>query len=122
MRNLFAKWPWPVVLPFVRERAFPSLKRNLSIADEVRSVMVFGDLAIVGLLFFGTVRVCHHYTSGNYASLKYHTTGMPPALIAQDFSFDEPSSNRMISREDAKKYRAEFNSSKGPVENFIFNY
>ena len=121
MRNLFAKWPWPAVLPFVKKRDFPLLKPQ-SIAAETKNVMVMGDAMIVGLLMVGAYRVYFHWTEGNYATLRSHLIGMPPALIAQDFSFDDISSNRTITAEEAKAYRTELKNLKGPVENIIFKY
>ena len=84
--------------------------------------MFAGDNAVVGFLLLGMLKVYDLYISGHYASLKYHTSGLPPALIAQDFSFDDLSSNRRVSPEYLLKYRKEANAKKGPVENFIFNY
>eukprot|EP00759_Apiculatamorpha_spiralis_P013010 PhF_6_TR19821/c0_g1_i1/m.28903 len=117
----YTKWPWPTILPFANTKWFTSLKIAESNSQRVRSVMIIGDTIIVSLLALATYKFYSNYTHGAYRTGLYHTTGLPPALIAQEFSFSDPSKNRTVTRKQLDAYRTEVAGGK-KVEDVIFKY
>ena len=83
---------------------------------------IVGDTAVGVLLGYGTYRFIRHLFAGDYATLRYHTSDMPPALLAEKFDFEDVAQNRTLPREELEKYRAEVSQHKGPVEDIIFKY
>jgi len=119
-RNRYGNWPWPTVLPFAKEKWFPSLKTNASISQDVRRVQGAGDMAVVALLLVVGYRFYSNYSTGAYQGLRYYTNGMPPALIANDFNFEDLSRNRTVTRAQLDRYREKVAAQKEPLEDFIF--
>ena len=87
MSSRYSKWPWPTVLPFAKEKWFTSLSTHESVSQSVRGVQTAGDAAVAFLLTVVAYRAYGAWSEGRFKTLRYHTTGMPPALIANDFSY-----------------------------------
>lgn len=120
----YANWPWPKKLPLK-----PHWYRHLStgpeqsISQEVRRVQTAGDFAVVATIGFVFWRVWTNIQTGAYKTRLMHTTGMPPALVAQEIDFAAGAKNRTVSRQRLDEYREEFATARGkPVESFIFKY
>jgi hypothetical protein len=119
-------WPWPAKLPLKPHwyRHFTPSPMT-SVAREVRSVQFAGDCAVVFTLAFIAARIYQRCSDGTYKTRLRYTTGMPPALIAQEFDFKNVAANRTVSRAKLDEYRADFaaaRSAGAPPESVIFKY
>ena len=117
-------WPWPVELP-LKKVWFPKLSRKESLADDTKRVLLFGDLAVCGVVAFALYRCVSQHKSGVHQTRLKHLTSYPPAIIAQEFDFENASNNRKVERAQLDSYRDEFAQSRttgAPVESFIFKY
>lgn len=120
----YNQWPWPTKLP-LKKNWFHHLSRTESIASESKQVFIVGDLVVVGVLAFALYRFYVGRVSQAHQSRLCHLTGMPPAIIAQDFDFTDVEKNRKIDRKQLDAYRNEFAAARvarQSVESFIFKY
>ena len=82
-----------------------------------------GDAAVAFLLTVVAYRAYGAWSESRFKTLRYHTTGMPPALIANDFSFEKPETNRKVaSRGELDKFRDQLGERKVPLEEYDFSY
>lgn len=124
LRWYYREWPWPTKLPLKKDW-FPHLSRTQSIASESKQVHIVGDVAVIGVLAFSAWRFWSDRISGVHQSRLNHLTGAPPAIIAQNFDFTDPSKNRTVDRNELDTYRNEFvqaRANRTDVEQFIFKY
>jgi hypothetical protein len=120
----FREWPWPTKLP-LKKGWFDHLSRTESIANESKQVFMAGDLAVAGVLLYCFWRVADDRLSGKHQSRLSHLTGLPPAIVAQDFDFTNTSKNRTVDRAVLDSYRSEFalaRVERRSMESFIFNF
>ena len=125
-RANFEAWPWPAKLP-LKSHWYRHLSGGAegSISREVRGVQTIGDGAVCLTLAFIAYRLYQHTTSGAYKTRLQHTTCMPPAIVAQDFSFTDPASNRVLTRAQLDEYRAAFAAHRAagePIESIVFKF
>ena len=122
----YDKWPWPAKLPLKPSgwyRKFDT--RTQSLSQDVKRVQSVGDLAVILFLLTFVLKAVFNYNTGAYQTRLKHLTGAPPAIIANEFDFENPEANRCVSRAQLDKYRSEFTAVKsagGSIESFIFNY
>ena len=117
-------WPWPVELP-LKKNWFPKLSRKESLADDTKRVLLFGDLAVCGVVAFALYRCVSQHKSGVHQTRLKHLTSYPPAIIAQEFDFENTDANRKVERAQLDLYREEFAQSRAngaSIESFIFKY
>ncbi|EPY34284.1 hypothetical protein STCU_00714 [Strigomonas culicis] len=121
----YGKWPWPVKLP-LKADWYHHLSRRNSIADETRQYFVVGDLLILGVVGFSAFRIFQNvYRSNAYQTHLCTLTNYPPAIIANEFDFEDASKNRKVERKDLDTYREEVVTCKAtarPIESIIFKY
>lgn len=120
----FREWPWPTKLPLKKEW-FHHLSRSQSIANENKQAFIAGDFAVAGVLLFCFWRLLGDRSSGKHQTRLSQLTGHPPAIVAQDFDFEDSTKNRTVGREILDNYRTEFAKARlerRSVESFIFNF
>ncbi|AIO00891.1 hypothetical protein LPMP_320010 [Leishmania panamensis] len=120
----YGNWPWPSRLP-LKKNWFYHLSRRESIADEKRQFMVMGDFLILCVLSFSLYRVYVLNRNNSYQTHLCHLVSFPPAIIANEFDFQDMNANRRVERKDLDAYREAVVSCKGagrPIESIIFNY
>eukprot|EP00758_Cryptobia_borreli_P006643 Tbor_TRINITY_DN5187_c4_g1::TRINITY_DN5187_c4_g1_i2::g.25590::m.25590 len=123
VRGTHRFWPWPSKLPLKKDW-FPRLSRNQSIAREVRTVTIVGDIMISSLVVYAAYRVYTQHITGEHQTHLSHLTGHSPAIIAQNFDFTAPPKNN-VSRSKLDEYRNDFakcRTSGAPIESVIFRY
>jgi hypothetical protein len=115
-----------VKLPLKKNAWYHTLDSNRSIAEESRSIVMRGDLFVLGLLLWSAYRLVGNYESGAYRThLTSGLRGYPPAVIANNFDFENTESNRRVSRAELDSYRAEVvgvRATAGKIEDIIFKY
>ncbi|KPI89634.1 hypothetical protein ABL78_1299 [Leptomonas seymouri] len=120
----YGNWPWPVKLP-LKKNWFHRLSRRESIADETRQYIVVGDALLVCVMAFSAYRVYVLNRNNSYQTHLCHLTNCPPAIIANEFNFEDLTANRTVERRDLDTYREEVVSTKAsgkPLESIIFKY
>ena len=120
----YGNWPWPTKLP-LKKNWYYRLSRRESIADETRQYMVLGDALLVCVMVFSAYRVYLLNRNNSYQTHLCHLVNYPPAIIANEFDFKDPSANRTVERKDLDTYREEVVSIKAcgkPLESIIFKY
>jgi hypothetical protein len=120
----FQNWPWPRKLP-LKAHWYRHLSTGpeQSISQEVRRIQTAGDFAVCATVGFIFYRLYKNIVTDTYKTRLSHTTGMPPALVAQDVNFADASANRRVERKVLDQYREEFGNSRGEqIEKFIFKY
>ncbi|KAG5470394.1 hypothetical protein LSCM1_01638 [Leishmania martiniquensis] len=120
----YGNWPWPSKLP-LKNNWYYRLSRRESIADETRQFMVVGDFLILFVVSFSLYRLYVLNRSNAYQTHLCHLVNYPPAIIANEFDFDDMSTNRVVERKELDMYREAVVSCKAtgkPVESIIFNY
>ncbi|KPA84475.1 putative mitochondrial hypothetical protein [Leptomonas pyrrhocoris] len=120
----YGNWPWPAKLPLKKDW-YHRLSRRESIADETRQYMVVGDALLVCVMAFSAYRVYVLNRNNSYQTHLCHLMNCPPAIIANEFDFKNPSANRTLERKDLDTYREEVVSTKAsgkPLESVIFKY
>ncbi len=118
------RWPWPAKLP-LKAQWWKPLSTHDSIAQEVRYVQVRGDLLVCATLFFIALRSVELYESGAYQTRLKHLNGHPPAIIAQEFDFKNPSNNRKLTKEEWTTFQEEARAARAnhqAAETYIFKY
>ncbi len=125
-RKGFENWPWPSKLP-LKPHWFKhySSSPNGSISREVRGIQFIGDIAVVATLGLIAYNVYQNWKSGNFKTRLRHTTGLPPAIIAQEFDFQNLENNRKVSRARLDEYRDDFARRRTigqTIESWIFKY
>ena len=125
-RKGFEAWPWPSKLP-LKAHWYRHYNHgpSQSISREVRGVQFVGDVSVCFVIVFVFWRNYTNWMNGNAKTRLRHTTGMPPAIIAQEFDFQNPESNRRVSRARLDEYRNEFAAGRTGlqcVEDMIFKY
>eukprot|EP00656_Telonema_subtile_P017296 TRINITY_DN19257_c0_g1_i1.p1 TRINITY_DN19257_c0_g1~~TRINITY_DN19257_c0_g1_i1.p1 ORF type:complete len:120 (-),score=13.72 TRINITY_DN19257_c0_g1_i1:101-460(-) len=104
---------------------FKHLSTNQSIAKETRNATIVGDLAVVGVCVYALYRVYDQHISGVHQTRLRHLSGLPPAIVAHEFNFEDVSQNRKVDKSVLVNYRDEFaaqRTSGASVESFIFKY
>lgn len=117
-------WPWPSKLP-LKKGWFKHLSTNQSIAKETRTATIVGDLAVLGVCCYAMYRVFDQHVSGVQQTRLRHLSGLPPAIVAHEFNFEDVAQNRKVSKEALVNYREEFAANRisgAPIESFIFKY
>eukprot|EP00331_Platyophrya_macrostoma_P023237 CAMPEP_0176450264 /NCGR_PEP_ID=MMETSP0127-20121128/27035_1 /TAXON_ID=938130 /ORGANISM="Platyophrya macrostoma, Strain WH" /LENGTH=125 /DNA_ID=CAMNT_0017837891 /DNA_START=70 /DNA_END=447 /DNA_ORIENTATION=+ len=120
----FNQWPWPTKFPLKKDW-FHHLSRTESLAAENKQVSFFGDVLVIAVVGFSLYRFLDGRRSQRHQTRLCHLTGMPPAIIAQEFNFDDIDKNRKVERKDLDAYRKEFagaRAERASVESFIFKY
>ena len=120
----FGEWPWPVKLP-LKEHWFHSLPRTDSIAAEAKQVYFLGDLAVAGVLLFAAWRLVNGRRSGAHQTHLSHLTRFPPAIVANNFDFENIDKNRTVDRATLDEYRAAFAKARvegRSVDSVIFDF
>jgi hypothetical protein len=125
-RKGYDEWPWPAKLP-LKSHWYRHLNHgpSQSISREVRGVQWVGDVAVCLTLGYIFVSVYQNWVNGNFKTRLRHTTNLPPAIIAQEFDFQNPDANRKVTRARLDEYRQEFASSRTEgkvIEDWIFKY
>ena len=125
-RKGFEEWPWPAKLP-LKSHWYRHYNHGpaQSISREVRGVQFVGDLAVCFVIGFIFWRNYTNWSNGVAKTRLRHTTGMPPAIVAQEFDFQNPDNNRRVSRARLDEYRNEFAAGRTGfkvVEDIIFKY
>ncbi|KAG5495292.1 hypothetical protein GH5_02947 [Leishmania sp. Ghana 2012 LV757] len=120
----YGSWPWPSKLPLKKDWYY-RLSRRESIADETRQFMVVGDFLILCVVSFSIYRVYVLNRNNSYQTHLCHLVNYPPAIIANEFDFNDMNANRIVERKNLDTYREAVVSCKAtgsPVESIIFNY
>ena len=105
-------WPWPQQgAEKWGTKFWSTLKPHNSIAKRVRRVELIGDFVILGAIAFLAMKV-NNNADGLYAHRNSALTCQPPALVAQDFDFSDPKSNRTLSRDRLQEYKNELASAR----------
>ena len=120
MTNYLTKWTRLTRATFVPEKKNSPLPLTYSVAQEVRFVTIFGDIAVFFLTTYGAYRLVRNYFSGVYRSKNSHLPHAPPVLLAEEFSFTDFSRNRAWSTEELEQYRKKLRSHTGPIEKVFF--
>lgn len=117
-------WPWANKLP-LKAQWFKKLSRTQSLAQNTRGVLVLGDLAVVSVVVWAAYRLATLHCTGAQQTGLRHLNNHPPAIIAQDFDFQDGANNRTVSRKELDAYRAEYaekHAAGASITSFIFNY
>lgn len=120
----FNQWPWPTKLP-LKKNWFHHLSRTESLSVENKLVSFGGDLLVIFVLGFSFLRFLDGRRSQRHQTRLCHLTGLPPAIVAQEFNFEDIDKNRKVERKDLDAYRKEFaaaRAERSSVESFIFKY
>ncbi|CCW70504.1 unnamed protein product [Phytomonas sp. Hart1] len=124
-RNLFrlkgspsyGNWPWPAKLPF-KEKWYHELIREESISSENRGFYLVGDILLTCVVTFAAYRLYYlGYHTDAYQTHLHHLNNYPPAIMANEFNFENPASNRKVERKDLDTYRKEVSKLKARGEN-----
>ncbi|CCW62671.1 unnamed protein product [Phytomonas sp. EM1] len=121
----YGNWPWPSKLPF-REKWYHDLNLEESISSETRRFYVVGDVLLSCVVAFAAYRLYHlGYRTDAYQTHLCHLNNYPPAIIANEFNFENPSTNRRVERKDLDTYRNEVTKLKARgqnLESIIFKF
>lgn len=121
----YGNWPWPEKLP-LKKNWYHHLSRRNSITDETRTYFVVGDMLLLFVLAYSAYRVfLLSYRSDVFQTRQCFLNNHPPAIIANEFDFQNPEKNRQVARHELDNYREDVVKCKGTgksVESVIFKY
>lgn len=120
----YGNWPWPAKLP-LKEKWYHHIAGGRSVAKETRAYHVIGDFLLCGVVAYSMVRAYMLTTTNAYQTHLCYLNNHPPAIVANEFDFQNPAKNRTVTREQLQKYRedaVECKKMMKPVESIIFKY
>ncbi|KEG15633.1 hypothetical protein DQ04_00011000 [Trypanosoma grayi] len=121
----YGGWPWPAKFP-LKGDWYHRFSRRESIADETRQYTVVGDILVLSIVGFSIYRVYQlYFRSSAYQTHLCHLRQTPPAIVANEFNFQNTENNRKVSRATLDEYReavVECKAERRPVETIIFKY
>lgn len=92
---------------------------------ETRAYHTVGDFLIACVVIYSAYRAYTLSVNNAYQTHLRHLNNYPPAIIANEFDFENPEKNRKISRSSLQKYRdaaVECKMHNQPLESIIFQY